>query len=183
MGRRGHRGVDAHEKKLFPELKGCWVPHDTRDRVMDFIEHWASRTSARPRIISDNGPPLVARDFKEFIRVAGMTHVWTSPYDPQSNGKIERWHATLKADCIRPGSPLSAEDARRIITQFVEHYNQVRLHSAIGYVAPAAKLAGKEQALFADRDRKLLLARERRRLNRNNQTQPHLLTAQPQISI
>jgi transposase InsO family protein len=139
--------------------------------------------SARPRIISDNGPQFVARDFKEFIRVAGMTHVRTSPYYPQSNGKIERWHQTLKADCIRPGSPLSAEDARRIITQFVEHYNQVRLHSAIGYIAPADKLAGKEQALFADRDRKLLLARERRRLNRNNQTQPHLLTAQPQISI
>jgi transposase InsO family protein len=139
--------------------------------------------SARPRIISDNGPQFVARDFKEFIRVAGMTHVRTSPYYPQSNGKIERWHGTLKADCIRPGSPLNAEDARRLIAWFVEHYNQVRLHSAIGYISPADKLAGKEQAIFADRDRKLHVARERRRLNRNSQTQPLLLTAQPQISI
>jgi hypothetical protein len=46
---------------------------------------------ARPRIISDNGPQFIAREFKEFIRIAGMTHVRTSPYYPQSNGKIEAW--------------------------------------------------------------------------------------------
>jgi transposase InsO family protein len=56
---------------------------------------------AKPRIISDNGPQFIARDFKEFIRIAGLTHVRTSPYYPQSNGKIERWHKSLKADCIR----------------------------------------------------------------------------------
>ena len=60
-----------------------------------------------PRIISDNGPQFIAKDFKEFIRVAGMTHVKTSPYYPQSNGKIERWHRTLKGDCIRVKVPLS----------------------------------------------------------------------------
>ena len=51
---------------------------------------------ATPRIISDNGPQFIAKDFKEFIRISGMTHVRTSPYDPQSNGKIERWHKSLK---------------------------------------------------------------------------------------
>jgi len=45
---------------------------------------------AKPRIISDNGPQFIARDFKEFIRISGMTHVRTSPYYPQSNGKLER---------------------------------------------------------------------------------------------
>jgi len=67
---------------------------------------------ARPRIISDNGPQFIAKDFKEFIRISGMTHVRTSPY-PQSNGKIERWHKSLKGECIRPGTPLSLDDARR----------------------------------------------------------------------
>ena len=51
---------------------------------------------ARPRIISDNGPQFIAKDFKEFIRISGMTHVRTSPFYPQSNGKIERWHKSLK---------------------------------------------------------------------------------------
>ena len=67
-----------------------------------------------PRIISDNGPQFIARDFKEFIRRTGMTHVRTSPYYPQSNGKIERWHKSLKSECIRPGTPLTPEDARRL---------------------------------------------------------------------
>ena len=115
-----------------------------------------------PRIISDNGPQFVARDFKEFIRICGMTHVRTSPYYPQSNGKIERWHRSVKSECIRPGVPLSLEDARRLVADFVRRYNEVRLHSAIGYVTPADKLAGRERAIFAERDRKLEAARERR---------------------
>ena len=120
---------------------------------------------ARPRIISDNGPQFIAKDFKEFIRICGMTHVRTSPYYPQSNGKIERWHR-LKVECIRPGTPLSLEDARRLVASYVRHYNDVRLHSAIGYVTPADKLAGRDTAIFAERDRKLEAARERRRAAR-----------------
>ena len=119
-----------------------------------------------PRIISDNGPQFVAREFKEFIRFCGMTHVRTSPYYPQSNGKLERWHKSLKSECIRPGTPLSLDDARRLVAGYVEHYNVVRLHSAIGYVTPADKLAGREPAIFAERDRKLDQARQRRKARR-----------------
>ena len=119
-----------------------------------------------PRIISDNGPQFIAKDFKQFIRLCGMTHVRTSPYYPQSNGKKERWFGTLKRECIRPGTPLSLEDARRLVTRFVEHYNTVRLHSSIGYVTPADKLLGLEPVIHAERDRKLEEARELRRRKR-----------------
>lgn len=121
---------------------------------------------ARPRIISDNGPQFIARDFKEFIRLSGMTHVRTSPYYPQSNGKVERWHQSLKGECIRPGVPLALEDARRLIGRYVEHYNTVRLHSAIGYVTPQDMLAGRRNEIHAARDRKLEAAREQRQLRR-----------------
>jgi transposase InsO family protein len=121
-----------------------------------------------PRIISDNGPQFIARDFKAFIRLCGMTHVRTAPFYPQSNGKIERWHKTLKAECIRPKTPLSLDDAKRSVTEFVSHYNSVRLHSAIGYVTPQDKLEGRAEQIFADRDRKLAAARERRRQQRLN---------------
>src|SRR5690606_6289709 len=67
---------------------------------------------ATPRIITDNGPQFIAKDFKSFVRICGMTHVRTSPYYPQSNGKIERYHRTLKGECVRPMSPLSLEDAQ-----------------------------------------------------------------------
>ena len=84
------------------------------DGFSRFLVHWDLRESmreadvevilqrakekypeAKPRIISDNGPQFIARDFKELICISGMTHVRTSPYYPQSNGKIERWHKSL----------------------------------------------------------------------------------------
>jgi len=117
---------------------------------------------AKPRIISDNGPQFVAKDFKSFIRHCGMTHVRTSPFYPQSNGKLERWHQTIKAECIRPGTPLSIEDARRLVTRFVAYYNNQRLHSAIGYITPADKLAGRETEILTERRRKLAEARDSR---------------------
>jgi transposase InsO family protein len=119
-----------------------------------------------PRIITDNGPQFIARDFKEFIRLCGMTHVRTSPYYPQSNGKLERYHKTLKSECVRPHTPLSLEDARRVVARWVGHYNTVRLHSAVGYVTPQDKLQGREAEIFAARDRKLAQARERRKAKR-----------------
>ena len=123
---------------------------------------------AHPRIISDNGPQFVSKDFKEFIKICGMTHVRTSPYYPQSNGKIERWHGTIKRECIRPGTPLSLEDARRIVAKYIEYYNTERLHSALGYVTPRDKLEGRDKEIFAARDRKLEAAREARKQRRKN---------------
>jgi len=152
------------------------------DGYSRFIVHWEIRESmkevdvetivqrarekypeARPRIISDNGPQFIARDFKVFIRLAGMTHVRTSRYYPQSNGKIEAWHKTLKVTTIRPKAPASLAEARELVGRFVEHYNTVRLHSAIGYVTPADRLAGRQQEIWTERDRKLEAARALRR--------------------
>jgi transposase InsO family protein len=122
---------------------------------------------ARPRIISDNGPQFIAKDFKEFIRISGMTHVRTSPFYPQSNGKLERFHGTIKSECIRPGVPLSLEDARNMVEKYIAHYNNVMLHSAIGYVAPLDKMIGRDLEIFKERDRKLEQARDLRKLKRN----------------
>ena len=134
-----------------------------------------------PRLISDNGPQFIAKDFKEFIRITGLTHVRISPYYPQSNGKIERWHRTVKTQAIRPGTPLNIEDARRLVGRFVEYYNTVRLHSAIGYVAPMDKLVGNEQTIFAERDRKLEAAREIRK-NKRQQRLDYSLSQQAVLS-
>jgi transposase InsO family protein len=155
------------------------------DGYSRFIVHWDLRQSmteadieiilqaakekypdAKPRIISDNGPQFIARDFKEFIRISGMTHVRTSPYYPQSNGKLERWHQSIKRECIRPGTPVTLEDACRLIASYVDHYNTVRLHSAIGFVTPADMLAGRQAEIHAARDRKLEEARQQRQLRR-----------------
>jgi transposase InsO family protein len=121
---------------------------------------------ARPRMISDNGPQFIAREFKEYIRLSGMTHVRTSPYYPQSNGKLERVNKTIKVECIRPGVPLSLDHARQLVATFVEIYNTVRLHSSIGYVTPEARLNGWHVAIFSERRSKLEAARRARQASR-----------------
>jgi len=95
---------------------------------------------ARPRIISDHRPQFVAKEFKAFMRPSSMTHIRTSPYYPQSNGKLERFHRTLKQEGLRPRMPVSLEDALRIVAEFVEYYNTQRLHSALGSITPADKM-------------------------------------------
>ncbi|MBM3162130.1 MAG: IS3 family transposase [Chlorobi bacterium] len=121
---------------------------------------------SRPRIISDNGPQFIAKDFKEYIRLTGMSHVRTSPFYPQSNGKLERYHKTIKTECIRPKVALSLEDARNQLADYIRFYNDDRLHSAIGYIAPNDKLGGRDRQIFKERDQKLEAAREARKQKR-----------------
>jgi putative transposase len=170
-------------------LDGCSrfiVHHEIREKMeesdVEIIIQRAreSYPNAKPRIISDNGPQFIAKDFKEFIRIAGMTHVKTSPYYPQSNGKIERWHKTIKGECIRVQTPLSLDDARRIVGEYTTHYNTVRLHSAIGYITPKDKLDGRDKEIHDARDRKLTEARERRKVQR--QTQHQQANCQPVVT-
>jgi putative transposase len=151
------------------------------DGASRYIVHWDIRESmterdieiiierarekfpnVHPRIISDNGPQFIAREFKVYIRLCGMTHVRTSPYYPQSNGKMERFNQTFKVECIRPRSPVSIEDARAIAGPYIDRYNNERLHSAIGYIAPRDLLEGRSQIIFEQRRAKLQAARERR---------------------
>ncbi len=116
----------------------------------------------KPRIISDNGGQFTGKEFHKFIGLHGFTHVRTSPNYPQSNGKIERWHKSLKTECVRKKSLSGIEHAREVIDAYIHYYNTVRLHSAIGYITPADMLAGRQQQIHAERDEKLNLARQRR---------------------
>jgi putative transposase len=129
---------------------------------------------ANPRIISDNGPQFISKDFKEFIRICGMTHVRTSPYYPQSNGKLERWHREYKETVIRPKTPRTAEEAREMTLEWINYYNNVRLHSALSYIAPIDQLEGREQEIHDRRDAKLESAREQRRTNRRRATEQNI---------
>lgn len=168
-----------------------YYPCSVLDGASRYIVHWEIRQSmkeadaemvlqkarekypeAKPRIISDNGPQFIAKDFKEFIRLWQTSHVLTSPYYPQSNGKLERWHRTLKEQALRPQTPLDLEEARQVVGEFVNHYNTVRLHSAIGYVTPQDKLEGRAEAIWKSRDQKLEAAREARRQKRAEKNSP-----------
>lgn len=153
--------LDGYSRSIIHwEIREAMKTGDIEIIIQRAREKYAGET---PRIISDNGPQFIAKDFKEFIRICGMTHVKTSPFYPQSNGKIERFHKTLKQECIRPKSPTSLDDARRIVKGYIEIYNTVRLHNAIGYITPADKLEGRAQEIKNERKRKLFLAVQRRK--------------------
>ena len=193
-----------HVDVAYVNLKGTvYFLCSVLDGYSRFIVHWELRETMKeqdveailqrarekfpgvtPRIITDNGPQFLAREFKAFIRIAGMTHVRTAPFYPQSNGKIERWHKTLKRECIRPKTPLDLDDARRCVGEFVRHYNEVRLHGAIGFVTPTDKLEGRAEQIHADRDRKLAAARERRAAARRAETAdgPAATTSSPETA-
>ena len=169
--------LDGHSRFLVHwELRETMKEADVQAIIQRAREKFPG---VRPRIITDNGPQFVAREFKAFIRLAGMTHVRTAPFYPQSNGKVERWHGTLKRECIRPRTPLDLTDARRNLAEFVRHYNEVRLHGAIGYVTPKDKLEGRAEQIHADRDCKLAVARQRRAAARRAGTAGRPATTTP----
>lgn len=85
---------------------------------------------------------------------------------PQSNAKLERWPRTVEEQAIRPKTPLTPEDARRLVAEFVTHYNDVRLHRAIGYIPPKDKLEGRAESIWKTREQILETAREQRRQKR-----------------
>jgi putative transposase len=120
---------------------------------------------AKPRLISDNGSQFISREFKHFLSLVDMTHTTTSPYYPQSNGKLERCNKTIK-EYLNSHYLADFEDGQRLAADIVAYYNSERLHSAVGYVTPTDKLAGRERAIFQQREHKLQTAREARRNRR-----------------
>jgi transposase InsO family protein len=117
---------------------------------------------ASPRIITDNGPQFISNDFRKFIKEAEFDHIRTSIYYPQSNGKVERTHRTLNEECLRIKSPLSLDDIRAYIADYIDFYNAERLHSALNYLTPEDYLYGRVEEKLIERENKLIKAENRR---------------------
>lgn len=113
---------------------------------------------AKPKLISDNGSQYVSKDFQQFLKIVGLQHIKTSPSYPQSNGKIERFHRSLEEECLRTKSLINLDDARNQIAEYVDHYNNHRLHSSLHYLRPIDYLNGSVQELLGIRQAKLDLA-------------------------
>ena len=116
-----------------------------------------------PILISDNGPQFIAKEFKNYLNLVGITHRRTRFYYPASNGKIERFFKTCKSEAVRRQSYLSFEDLQRQLQKYIDNYNHKRLHSSLGYVTPWDKLQGNENKIFSERKEKLKRAYENRR--------------------
>ena len=142
------------------ELRTSMQEYDVQITLQRALEKYPG---VHPRMITDNGPQYIAKDFAEFIRFKGLQHVRTSPAYPQSNGKIERFHATINQECLQRQSLINLEDARRQIASYIDYYNTKRLHSAIWYLTPEEVLNGKMTERLQERKEKLDVAAEHRK--------------------
>jgi putative transposase len=123
----------------------------------------------RPRLLSDNGAPYVAGDLADWLDAKGMRHVRGAPYHPQTQGKIERSHQTLKNHILTENYYLP-RDLDEQIGAFVEHYNHVRYHGSIENVTLADVYFGRAQTFIAERRRIKLATIANRRLQHRLQT-------------
>ena len=117
----------------------------------------------KPRLLSDNGPSYIAAELAEWIETQDMSHVRGAPLHPQTQGKIERWHQTLKNRILLENYFLPG-DLERQIEAFVDHYNHRRYHESLDNVTPADAYFGRADAIIKQRKRIKRKTIEHRRL-------------------
>jgi len=125
----------------------------------------------RTVLLSDNGPGYLSRQFSQYLRLVGIRHIVASPYHPQTNGKIERYHRTIKGEInlVPYGMPVELKEA---IKEFVEYYNYRRYHEGLGDVTPYAVYTGRYLEVIQRRkEAKSRTLQARRDYNRNAREQ------------
>ncbi len=132
-------------------------PDMTADSISDVVEQAIAFTGmrqvpveARTKLLSDHGSGYLARAFEEYLRMLAIRHIYCAPHHPQTNGKIERFHETLKArmNLLVYTSP---DELRRTMQDFIEYYNHRRYHEAIGNVTPADVYYGRRDEILRRR--------------------------------
>ncbi|WP_240932083.1 IS3 family transposase, partial [Parasedimentitalea denitrificans] len=118
----------------------------------------------KPRLLSDNGSSYVSGDLAEWLQDKGMKHSRGAPYHPQTQGKIERWHQTLKNRILLENYFLPG-DLEGQIEAFVDHYNHQRYHESLNNVTPADVYFGRDKAILEQRERIKQKTLEARRLH------------------
>jgi len=121
----------------------------------------------RPRLLSDNGPSYISGDLAKWLDDRSMDHVRGAPYHPQTQGKIERWHQTLKNRILLENYYLPG-DLETHIEAFVEHYNHRRYHESISNLTPADVYFGRGHIILMQREKIKRQTIEQRRLQHRN---------------
>jgi len=122
------------------------------------------RVRHRPRLLSDNGPAYVSKELKKFLKRKDIEHIRGAPYHPMTQGKIERWHRSMK-NVVKLQNYYSPSELEQSIADFVEYYNNERYHESIDNLTPADVYSGKSEEVLSKREqiKKITLEKRRRR--------------------
>ena len=141
----------------------------TSDSFIEVVQEAVARTGMdqapvtdRTRLLSDNGPGYVSRAFRDYLGMVGIKHILATPFHPQTNGKLERYHQTLKRDVNQLPYEMPS-DLEAAIVAFVSYYNYRRYHKALGNVTPSDVLRGRRQEILQRRKEIQAQTIERRR--------------------
>jgi len=134
---------------------------DVVQQAIDAMGMWQVPVKDRTYLLSDNGSGYISRAFGDYLRLVGIRHILAAPFHPQTNGKIERYHKTLKGEINQLSYDLPSE-LKEAIEKFIEFYNHRRYHEALGNVTPADVYYGRREDILVRRKeakRKTLQAR------------------------
>ena len=144
----------------------------TAGSLIDAVQEAVDRTGMtgvpvedRTKLLTDNGSGYVSRTFRDYLQLVGIRHILSAPFHPQTNGKLERYHQTLKREVNQVPYEVPA-DLETALAGFVGYYNFRRYHQALGDVTPADVLEGRrEQILQHRKEVQTLTILQRRRYN------------------
>ena len=134
--------------KLCTTMKAADVT-ETLDRALVVSE--LDDRGSRPRLLSDNGSSYIAADLADWLGSKGISHIRSAPYHPMTQGKIERWHQTLKNRILLEHYYLPG-DLERQVAAFIDHYNHARYHESLGNLTPADVYFGRAETILLERE-------------------------------
>jgi transposase-like protein len=143
---------------------------DTLDMAIEYTGVDHINVKHKPRLLSDNGPCYLSSQLAEYLKDKQMKHTRGRPYHPQTQGKIERYHRTLK-NKIKLHNYWSVEALEREIALFIQYYNNERVHESLNNITPTDMYYGKQEKILSLRDKikqKTLKARKRFNLSQKS---------------
>ena len=136
--------------KLFPTMSASDV-QETLEMALQQAGLEQVRVRHRPRLLSDNGPCYVSKKLKHFLNTKDMQHIRGAPYHPMTQGKIERYHRSMK-NVVQLQNFYSPTELERALADFVAYYNNHRYHESLDNLTPADVYFGREKEVLSKRE-------------------------------